>query len=345
MRYFILSLALSVAICQSFAAEQDSIHQYDLPDSVKAVSFITDVSIGSLNYKKEIIAGITTSEVTLALEGEKKERSVEFKFPASAMVMATGLNVEKEKGELEWEYNWKPNINYKLLIATAADSAGNFILYSGYIFLPEENKWKLIGTCRIDGKWTSIKSPASIFTATRRSEAFIQISNTWIQRSNGSWRNLENNNSSAARPLINPMPNADSVEQYQLEKQMLEKDMASGKTDVSGNIEGVYYRIIDGGSGKNVSVTDTVTVKYHLRIYNTTPIIDQAMEKPATFPLNRLIKAWQLAIPLVKTGGKIKLVIPSGFAYSIRTRAPKIPPNSILEFEIEVLDTKPAIPR
>lgn len=345
MRYFILSLALFIVIGRSNAAEQDSVHHYDLPDSVKAVSFIADVSIGSVNVKKEMIAGIRTSEVSLAFEGEKKERSVEFKFPASATIVATGLNVEKEKGELEWEYNWKPNITYKLLIATAADSAGNFILYSGYVFLPEENKWKLIGTCRIDGQWTSIKSPASVFTATKRSATLIHLSNTWIQRSNGSWKNLEINNASSARPVINPMPNIDSVEQHQLEKQMLEKEMASGKTDVAANIEGVYYKIIDGGSGKTVAVTDTVTVKYQLRIYNTIPIIDQAMERPATFPLNRLIKAWQLAIPLVKTGGKIKLVIPSGFAYSIRTRGPKIPPNSILEFEIEVLDTKPAIQR
>jgi FKBP-type peptidyl-prolyl cis-trans isomerase len=45
---------------------------------------------------------------------------------------------------------------------------------------------------------------------------------------------------------------------------------------------------------------------------------------------------------LVRTGGKLKLVIPSGLAYSIRTRAPKIPPNSILEFEIEVVDAKAA---
>jgi FKBP-type peptidyl-prolyl cis-trans isomerase FkpA len=39
-------------------------------------------------------------------------------------------------------------------------------------------------------------------------------------------------------------------------------------------------------------------------------------------------------------GGKIKIIIPSGLAYGIRTRASKIPPNSILVFEVEVLEAK-----
>ena len=69
--------------------------------------------------------------------------------------------------------------------------------------------------------------------------------------------------------------------------------------------------------------------------------IDQSKEKPAIFPLKRLIKGWQIGVPLLKVGGKIKLVVPSDLAYSIRTRSAKIPPNSILEFEIEVLDAKP----
>ena len=69
-------------------------------------------------------------------------------------------------------------------------------------------------------------------------------------------------------------------------------------------------------------------------------LVPQALYKPATFPLNRLIKGWHIGVPLCKVGGKIKLVIPSGLGYSVRTRAAKIPPNSILVFEIEVLDAK-----
>ena len=61
---------------------------------------------------------------------------------------------------------------------------------------------------------------------------------------------------------------------------------------------------------------------------------------PATFPLNRLIRGWQLAVPKINVGGKITIYIPSGQAYGIRTRSKDIPVNSILVFDIEVLEAR-----
>lgn len=339
----LLLLLLLISVNQLYAADKDSTFYYDLPDSVKAVSIIADINIRSVDSKKEVFAGIKTSEVSLILEADGKEKEVEFRFPSSAMIVATGVDVSNEKNELEWEYDWKTNTSYKLLIASAADSAGNFVLYSGYIFLPEEHKWKLIGTCKISGQWSTLKSPARFFSNNKKRGIDHTVNNVWVQRSAGSWKKLDAINNDHARPSLNPMPNVDSVQQYQLEKAFLYEAIASGKTDVSIDTSGIYYKIIDAGNGKMISVSDTVTVFYKLRIFGTTEIIDQTADKPATFPLNRLIKAWQIAVPLVKTGGKLKIVIPSGFAYSIRTRAAKIPPNSILEFDIEVVDAKMAV--
>ncbi|MGC8064199.1 FKBP-type peptidyl-prolyl cis-trans isomerase, partial [Salmonella enterica] len=69
-------------------------------------------------------------------------------------------------------------------------------------------------------------------------------------------------------------------------------------------------------------------------------IFDQTKDKPATFPLNRLIKGWQIAVPMCKVGGSIRVIIPSALAYSIRTRSKNIPPNSVLVFDIDVVDVK-----
>jgi FKBP-type peptidyl-prolyl cis-trans isomerase FkpA len=311
MRYYLLLLISSFGICHLHAAEKDSTYNYDLPDSITVTSFITDITITSANIKKEMNAGIKTSEVSLMLEGDKKEREIEFRFPSTATIIATGLNIKKEKNELEWKYEWKSNTPYKLLIATAADSAGNFVLYSGYIFLPEDNKWKLIGTCRIDGQWSSVKTPSSFYSVGKKSDMAPLFSNTWIQRSNGSWKKL-GNDEAPIRPSINPLPNIDSITQYQMENAMIEKAIAAGQTDVPNKIEGVYYKILAPGNGKSISASDTVTVHYKLRIFGTGEVISGGSEKPDTFPLNRLIKAWQVAVPLIKTGGKIKLVIPSG---------------------------------
>lgn len=342
MRFY-LGIMYLILGQQLYAADKDSTSYYALPDSVKAISLISDINIRSVNSRNEAFAGIKTPEVSLLLEADGKEKDIEFRFPASATIVATGINVSKEKDELEWNYDWKLNTTYKLLIASAADSAGNFILYSGYIFLPEESKWKLIGTCKISGQWASIKSAANFFSNDNKASIEASISNIWAQRSSGSWKKLDEPSIDHIRPSLNPMPSADSVQQYQLERSFLSKAIASGKTDVANDTAGIYYKILDPGNGKQVLITDTVTVYYKLRLFGTTDIIDQASDKPATFPLNRLIKAWQIAVPLVKTGGKLKIVIPSGFAYSIRTRAAKIPPNSILEFDIEVVDTKPAM--
>ena len=69
-------------------------------------------------------------------------------------------------------------------------------------------------------------------------------------------------------------------------------------------------------------------------------MFDQTKDKPAIFPLKRLIKGWQIGLTMCKVGGKIRLIIPSAIAYSIRSRSSKIPPNSVLVFDIEVLSAK-----
>ena len=109
-------------------------------------------------------------------------------------------------------------------------------------------------------------------------------------------------------------------------------------TSVSG--ADIYYHIVRQGTGKNIKVTDTVTVYYKGSLLSNGAIFDQTKEKPASFPLNRLIKGWQLAVPKINVGGKITIYIPSGQAYGIRTRSKDIPVNSVLVFDIEVLEAR-----
>ncbi len=321
------------------AADKDSTVNYNLPDSIKAIQFMAEINVLTITSKKEVFAGIKTDIVTLALESDKKEKEIVFEFPGSASIMATGMGINaNEKGELEWKYNWRINETYKLLIATASDSAGNFSLYSGYIWLPKENKWKLIGTCKITGRWNSIQQPASFFS-TGKNGIQMSTGQVWVQRNNGSWKNMKADGQ--PNPVVNLFGHIDSIQQHQIDKKIIEDAIASGKSDAKDISEGVYYTMIKEGTGKQVSLDDTVTVNYRLNLFNDTAVIQQTTDKPATFPLKRLIKGWQIGVPLCKVGGKIKLVIPSDLAYSIRTRAADIPPNSILVFEIEVLDAKP----
>ena len=318
----------------SAAYDKDSVVYYPLPDSVKAVSFLAEVSVGTIITKKEVFAGIKTDVVKLSLESEKKEKEVVFEFPSSATVMANGLAVKVEKGELSWNYNWKENENYKLLIATASDSAGNFALYSGYIFLPKEKKWKLIGTCKILGQWNTLKKPATFRSQIKNNSLQLNIHEAWCQRNNGSWKNLLEKDLSF--PVVNLFSHVDSLEQLEIDK----KFIAAANTEVKDVHDGVYYTMLKEGNGRQVSVNDTVTAYYKGYLLKDGSVFDQTKDKPAIFPLKRLIMGWQIGVPLCKVRGKIKIIIPSNLGYSIRTRAAKIPPNSVLVFEIEVVDAK-----
>lgn len=338
-RTFILFLCL-LALAAGSVAAKDSVINYTLPDSLRANGLLAQIQINKISTKKEAKAGIQTDAVTLFVEADKKEQDILFSFPAGATIVTKGIDVSEEDGNsLEWEHAFAADKPVQLYIATASDSALNYTLYSGYVFLPEQNKWKLIGTCKVNGKWGNIKSASSYTANLKKQPGALQVQQVWGQRGNGSLKELSA--TAAKAPVLMPFSNVDSVQQATLEEKVMQDAIASGKTDAKNKAVEVYYSIVKEGTGKAVAVTDTVTVFYKGYLFSDGSVFDQTKEKPATFPLNRLIRGWQLAVPYCKVGGKIKIVIPSGLAYSIRTRSPKIPPNSILVFEIEVVDAKP----
>jgi FKBP-type peptidyl-prolyl cis-trans isomerase len=54
-----------------------------------------------------------------------------------------------------------------------------------------------------------------------------------------------------------------------------------------------------------------------------------------TYALKDLIVGWQIAVPLIGKGGKIKMVIPSSLAYGASTVG-SIPANSPLYFQMSI---------
>jgi len=339
-KYLFVALCV-ISFTSASAADKDSTVYYSLPDSVKATVFMAEIKITSLNEKKQSWTGIETDAVRLTMRIYKKRRQFHFNTRSYEETLISGwdtyTNPFKSMG-VSFYYDWQLNDTYRLLIAQASDSAMNFSLYSGYVFLPKENKWKWIGTIRIGKRWNTIQQPAFFNRSVNKQTMTVTTGQVWAQRQNGSWKNLKNED--LANPTINWFGHIDSVQQKQIDIKTIEDAIATGKTDVKMNEQGVYYTMMKEGTGRQVTVNDTVTAFYKGYLFANDSVFDQTREKPATFPLKRLIRGWQIGVPLCKVGGKIKLVIPSDLAYSIRTRAAKIPPNSILVFEIEVLDAK-----
>jgi FKBP-type peptidyl-prolyl cis-trans isomerase FklB len=102
---------------------------------------------------------------------------------------------------------------------------------------------------------------------------------------------------------------------------------------------GLQYKILDEGKTASASPTssDTVTVHYRGKLLDGT-VFDSSYDRgqPATFPVTGVIKGWQEALPLMKPGAKWQLFIPSELAYGDNGQG-KIPPGSVLVFDVELL--------
>jgi len=116
---------------------------------------------------------------------------------------------------------------------------------------------------------------------------------------------------------------------------MLNFAAANGITPTKHS-SGFYYEIITPGSGVTPGLNSTVKVNYTGKFTNGN-IFDQTTGTPVQFVLGEVIKGWQLGVPLIKRDGRIKLIIPSAYAYGCMGRG-SIPGYSILYFEIELVD-------
>lgn len=103
---------------------------------------------------------------------------------------------------------------------------------------------------------------------------------------------------------------------------------------------GLQYKVLKEGSGKSPGQNATVKAHYRGTLIDGT-VFDSShkRDKPATLPINRVIKGWQEALPKMKVGGKWKLFVPPELAYGENPRpGSPIEPNELLIFEIELLD-------
>lgn len=114
------------------------------------------------------------------------------------------------------------------------------------------------------------------------------------------------------------------------------------QSGVKKTASGLLYKIEKAGEGDSPKATDTVKVHYKGTLTDGT-VFDSSYDRgePIEFQLNQLIPAWIEAIPMLKKGGKMEIVAAPNLAYGER-QAGKIPANSTLKFEIELLDFKPA---
>jgi FKBP-type peptidyl-prolyl cis-trans isomerase FklB len=101
---------------------------------------------------------------------------------------------------------------------------------------------------------------------------------------------------------------------------------------------GLQYQIITQGDGPKPAASNKVTCHYHGTLIDGT-VFDSSVQrgKPATFPLNMVIKGWTEGLQLMPQGSKWRFFIPPHLGYGDRQMSAQIGPNSTLIFEVELL--------
>jgi FKBP-type peptidyl-prolyl cis-trans isomerase FklB len=106
---------------------------------------------------------------------------------------------------------------------------------------------------------------------------------------------------------------------------------------------GIQYAVLSTGSGKvSPTVVSTVTVNYRGMLIDGTEFDSTwARGAPVSFRVDKVIRGWQDVIPRMHVGDRWKVVIPPQLAYGESGALPRIGPNEVLVFEIELLAIKP----
>ena len=151
-------------------------------------------------------------------------------------------------------------------------------------------------------------------------------------------QNVRDNNAKMAENEVNqylqyyfmikvPAENAAASKAW-LEK--IEKKSGVKKTE-----SGLLYKVVKAGTGEKVQSNQRAKVSYKGTLIDGTQFDANAS---ATFSPAGVVKGFGEGLQLMQKGGKYILYIPAELGYGVRGGGDKIPTNSVLVFEVEVLD-------
>lgn len=104
---------------------------------------------------------------------------------------------------------------------------------------------------------------------------------------------------------------------------------------------GLQIAVYREGEGEEAKVGDNVKVHYTGRLRDTGKIFDSSRRSGAPIPVTlgagRVIKGWEEGIPGMKLGERRMLTIPPDLAYGQNGFPPDIPPNAVLEFDVQLV--------
>jgi FKBP-type peptidyl-prolyl cis-trans isomerase len=143
-----------------------------------------------------------------------------------------------------------------------------------------------------------------------------------------------------------------AIEERKRQVEMARKRLKEGQAFLAENGKkegvvtlpsGLQYQVITTGTGRSPGAADNVTVHYRGTFIDGTEFENSfKRNKPSTVRVDRVIPGWREALTRMKEGARWKLFVPANLGYGIRGAGPRIPPNSTLLFEVDLLSVNAA---
>lgn len=114
------------------------------------------------------------------------------------------------------------------------------------------------------------------------------------------------------------------------------------RSGVTTTASGLQYEVLTEGKGESPVPTDTVAVHYEGKLVDGT-VFDSSYQRgePAVFRLDQVIPGWTEGVQLMKPGAKYRFTIPPELGYGPEGAGGVIPPNAVLQFDVELLAIAP----
>lgn len=129
--------------------------------------------------------------------------------------------------------------------------------------------------------------------------------------------------------------------QLAIDVEIIDAYLSENNIEAITTESGLRYVITQEGQGSNPIAGNDVSVHYNGTLLDGTKF-DSSYDRgqPFSFSLGkgRVIKGWDEGIALLNKGAKATLYIPSTLAYGSRGSGPTIGPNTVLKFEVELID-------
>lgn len=115
--------------------------------------------------------------------------------------------------------------------------------------------------------------------------------------------------------------------------------IASQQITATKHNSGLYYEIIQPGTGIAPSICSSVKVKFSGTFTDGSPFEG---DDNVALNLKLMLECWRIGLPLISTGGRIRLYVPPSLGYGnegkIQGSTVIVPPNSILIYDITLFE-------